>query len=588
MKKSGIAIFFTIITSIAFAQQKQNVFENSDFEVRSIEFINTIASDISPLFVRDSLYFSGIRKDYFNKNNREKKNKAFYDIYAAALNPDGILSSGRLLVPGFGNDWHEGPADFCEATGELFVTLSNIIDPDTLRKVFTIENIRLRIVIMKKMDGKWKITEEFPFNSDKYNFAHPAVTVTGDTLVFSSDMDSISFGNSDLFMSVRKNGKWFAPVNLGSFVNTAGEEVFPTFITGGILAFSNNSRKGNFGNLDIWYTDFPGFSYVRNAGNNINSVSDDFGLVINNNTGYFSSNRGGKGSDDIFQLEIKPRYTVINGKVINRLTNLPISNAHVSLKGCDNTLMNSIFTDAGGNFSFQVNTANCPSVEASKEGFTPDNKEITGLDFLELKLVPDKKYELLVLDIDTKKPIDGAEISGNSQKSTFTSMGIISLDKTIQQGDWLLIKRNGYLDQTLIIDTLKLAAVDTIWLYKKELNKTFVLDNIYYDFDKYDILPESEIEIKKLIKILNDNPDIKVELGSHTDSRGNDSYNLKLSQKRSESAVAFIIKSGIPKSRIAAKGYGETQLVNKCTNGVTCTDQEHRKNRRTEFKIIGF
>jgi outer membrane protein OmpA-like peptidoglycan-associated protein len=112
------------------------------------------------------------------------------------------------------------------------------------------------------------------------------------------------------------------------------------------------------------------------------------------------------------------------------------------------------------------------------------------------------------------------------------------------------------------------------------------MENIFYDFDKWDILPESEIELNKLIKIMNDNPGWKVELGSHTDSRGSDSYNEILSQKRSDSAVGYIIKNGISKDRIIAKGYGESQLVNHCKNGVECTDDEHRQNRRTEFKIL--
>jgi len=113
------------------------------------------------------------------------------------------------------------------------------------------------------------------------------------------------------------------------------------------------------------------------------------------------------------------------------------------------------------------------------------------------------------------------------------------------------------------------------------------MENIYYDFDKWDILPESEIELDKLVKVMKDNPSWKVELGSHTDSRGSDAYNEKLSQKRSESAVNYIVSQGISRNRITAKGYGETQLVNECDDGVQCTEEQHRKNRRTEFKILG-
>jgi outer membrane protein OmpA-like peptidoglycan-associated protein len=125
-------------------------------------------------------------------------------------------------------------------------------------------------------------------------------------------------------------------------------------------------------------------------------------------------------------------------------------------------------------------------------------------------------------------------------------------------------------------------------LMKKELNRTFTLENIYYDLNRWEILPASAAELDKLVAVMRDNPTLSVELGSHTDSRGSDAYNLRLSQQRSESAVAWIIQNGIPADRITARGYGETQLVNQCANGVTCPDEEHRKNRRTEFKITGF
>ncbi len=127
----------------------------------------------------------------------------------------------------------------------------------------------------------------------------------------------------------------------------------------------------------------------------------------------------------------------------------------------------------------------------------------------------------------------------------------------------------------------------TIPLIKRDIGRSFALENIYYDFDKWDILPESAVELDKLVKVMNDNPTL-VELGSHTDSRGRDAYNLWLSQQRSDSAVGYIVNKGIPLSRIQARGYGETQLVNQCANGVQCTDQEHRQNRRTMIKILEF
>jgi outer membrane protein OmpA-like peptidoglycan-associated protein len=212
---------------------------------------------------------------------------------------------------------------------------------------------------------------------------------------------------------------------------------------------------------------------------------------------------------------------------------------------------------------------------------------------VELRLKRKSKYELLVLDVDDNMPLSNAVIVCGSQPQWFTGInGKASPEFPAEGFCNFRITKDGYLDQTLRVDATKFTPgadrVDTVWLFKKDIGRTFVLDNIYYDFDKWDILPESEIELHKLIKIMNDNPTLKVELGSHTDSRGSDSYNEWLSQKRSDSAVGYIINNGISKDRIIAKGYGEYQLVNHCSNGVRCTDAEHRKNRRTEFKIIGF
>src|SRR5262249_19147267 len=125
-------------------------------------------------------------------------------------------------------------------------------------------------------------------------------------------------------------------------------------------------------------------------------------------------------------------------------------------------------------------------------------------------------------------------------------------------------------------------------LEKIIINKPIVLENIYYDLDKWDIRPDAAAGLDKLVNIMKENPDIKVELGSHTDSRADDKYNMKLSQKRAESAVNYIVTHGISKDRITAKGYGESMLINRCKNGVKCSEEEHQQNRRTEFKVTGF
>ena len=306
MKSIGIFIFLAALTTMVVAQKSLTVFDDVQFKIVPVNLINTVASDISPTFVNDSIYFSAVSEKYFNDVKREKLNMDFYNIYSASLDSSGIVSSQRILVPGFDHEYHEGPSDYCEATGELFVTVSNTDNFEVIQKMIPVEYIRLRLVIKKKIDGKWQTVKELHFNDKKFHFAQPAISVTGDTLVFSSDLKPANYGSTDLFMSIRKNGEWSSPVNLGSEINTAGNELFPTFISGGILSFASNGRTIKLGGLDIYYTHFPTLDKVEILSTEINSPFDDFGLIIHKNgkVGYFTSNRNSQNSDDIYKIDI--------------------------------------------------------------------------------------------------------------------------------------------------------------------------------------------------------------------------------------------------------------------------------------------
>jgi hypothetical protein len=260
---------------------------------------------MSPALVNNLLYFSAIPEKYFKNAGRRKKNTAFYQIFSVTLDGNRQVSSGARNVSGFENEMHEGPLAYCEKTGELFVSLSSSANQQENNHAEGLK--RLRIVIMKQLNGRWNIVEEMPFTDSAFNFAHPAVTLSGDTLVFSSDLDSLNYGKSDLFMSVRNNGKWGNPINLGEYVNTPGNEVFPTFVKPGFLSFATNGRTVNKGGLDIYFTPFPQMNEIELLENEINSEFDDFGLIVDweKGIGYFSSNRNKEKSDDIFILEIE-------------------------------------------------------------------------------------------------------------------------------------------------------------------------------------------------------------------------------------------------------------------------------------------
>jgi outer membrane protein OmpA-like peptidoglycan-associated protein len=592
MKKFGIAGWFIILALWAQAQTDTTTFfDNKEYKLELQKF-NTVASDISPYFVGEKLYFSSVREKYFNKPGRERKNKAFYDIYEVQLDEKGYADSVRALTLGFGSEYHEGPAAWCESTGELFVTLSNMLNPDTILKFFPIEHIRLRLAIKTLKDGKWEISEELPFNNSKYHYAHPAISLTGDTLVFSSDVDSIGFGKSDLYMSVRTNGKWSDPVNLGPHINTPGNEMFPVFGPGGLLLFSSDGQASGSGQLDIYRTTFPKEGSVVNMGKEINTSADDFGLVIhpNGEVGYMASGRPGAGSDDIYRVDIITKAHLLAGRVLDDLTGLPIKGAVVQLQDCGKKVLTSVNSGEGGKFEFEITAGECLFLEASMAGYQNDSKDATGQTYVELRLKRQINYALVVMDLANRNPVPDAEVSCNNNKwltdATGTAFPLIIKGIVCN----MLISKQGYLSQSLRVDPARLTAafnVDTVWLYKPDLQKFFTLKNIYYDFDRYTIRPDARPTLDNLVGVMHQYP-FNLELSSHTDSRGPDAYNMLLSQRRAQSAVDYIVGGGINPLRLTALGFGETRPVNFCVNNVPCSELLHQANRRTEFRITSW
>lgn len=317
-----IIVLFFVGSPHALKGQSAGFFDFIDFRITPVTSINSVESDISPFFVKNKLYFSSVREEFFGDEKRQKQNTLFYDIYRIEIDEKGNPVTERELVPGFGNMFHEGPAAWCKNTNELFVSVNN--NPEKTR-ISEKRNVNLRLIIMTEHNGIWvetyflrKVTNEeekknenervfssdFPFKNPDFNYAHPAISITGDTLIFSSDMDG-GFGKSDLYMSIREDNQWNEPVNLGEEINTAGNDMFATFGPGGMLLFSSDGHKPNYGQLDIYYTTLTGNIKPTNLGNKINSAFDDFGLVIHPSEkfGYFSSNRNSSGKDDIFHVE---------------------------------------------------------------------------------------------------------------------------------------------------------------------------------------------------------------------------------------------------------------------------------------------
>jgi len=317
---------------------------------------------------------------------------------------------------------------------------------------------------------------------------------------------------------------------MGDKINTAGEEMFPYVSDEGKLYFSSDGHPG-FGNLDIFVASRGEDKSITvvNMGSPINSSSDDFGIFLKGPLdGYISSNRaGGKGSDDIYIIrntskDVKIVKFILKGKSFEaKGTDTTIlANTAVRLIDDNSNTLGDVITDSAGNYTFNISA--------------------------------NSNYTLI-----------GTKADHLAKREDYTTNGKSPAQEELKEPETTItLEKNIYLEPV-----------------KK--NQTFVLENVYYDFNKWDITDSAAFELDKLVVILKDNPGIDIELGSHTDSRGDKIYNKTLSEKRAQSAVDYIVKNGIAVKRITAKGYGfDNPLI---ANAVT--EEDHQKNRRTEFKV---
>ncbi|MDO9255358.1 MAG: OmpA family protein [Bacteroidales bacterium] len=382
----------------------------------------------------------------------------------------------------------------------------------------------LKIYYSSKTNGTWGEIMPFFLNSKDFSVGHPSLSADGQTLYFVSDMPG-GQGGTDIWMCKREGEKWGPPSNLGKTVNTTENEMFPSMPNNGILFFASNGHPG-YGALDIFKTKKENGTWTtpENLHLPINGSFDDFTIAYA--TGDKSGFFSSNRPEGVGSDDI---YAFRDAKPE------PVLPAYITGLVKDKTTMLPL---AGATvFLYDPSTGN---VKVLKTG-------VNGI----YKAVVDKPSEYVVKAmmpdyIADCSPFTIAEVKSGSTTSA---------------------------PRDLLLDKLT-------------VNKTFSFGNIYYDFDKYNIREDAKPELDKLVLFMNENP-INVELGSHTDCRGSAAYNEKLSQKRAENAVKYIVSKGIDKSRITAKGYGEQQLTNKCADGATCSSAEHQANRRTEFKVTG-
>lgn len=450
----------------------------------------------------------------------------------------------------------------------------------------------------------------FPYNDDNFSVTHPALSADGEVLVFVSDMPG-GAGGKDLYMSHKQGAGWSKPENLRA-INTPGDEVFPFLHTDGTLYFSSDGHPG-LGKLDIFSVRLEGSRQAHNMGYPVNTPHDDFAFYLapNNEDGFISSNRpGGMGNDDIYAIKIKKPTVEIY--VWDAKDKSPIANAEVTVVAGEDDEGLEFETDDYGFVNFFGEYNRDYIAVASQEPYYDGSKSFSTVTQSGQRLfrvdiyleTPPEVITAIVVDDSTGERLPGSKVEfvNRLNRDEVTSLradrnGRIMVNLESDLVDdlryELYVTRKGYFSYTIAdYDVRRAMQGDTIFplkVDKIEINKPILLENIHYDFDKWDILSDAYGDLEKVALLMIRNPDLIVELMSHTDCRGNDNYNQRLSAKRATSArLHVILNFGIDPDRIKATGYGESQIANECHDGIFCTEPKHRANRRTEFRVIGY
>jgi outer membrane protein OmpA-like peptidoglycan-associated protein len=489
--------------------------------------INSQYSDYGTAVYLDKIVFASAR-DTGSLSHRVHSwtNQHFTSLYVADLGEEMIPGTANKFDKNVKTKFNESTPAFTKDGQTMYFTRNNYLDGKKGKDGNDITLVKIYKATLE--NDSWTNVTELPFDSDNYSTAHPALSADEKTLYFASDMPG-TLGRSDLFkVQINDDGTFGNPENLGRPINTEGRESFPFVNDENEIYFTSDGHPG-LGGFDVFVakmnTDGT-FNKVQNVGADVNSPKDDFAYWIDTKSrkGFFSSNRdGGQGYDDIYNfLELK--RLICEQELYGVVTDMATADV---LPDTKISLFDSGFTPMGTTNSDEKGNYSF-AVECGKTYY-----------------------------VRAQKP----EYTAKEQK--------ITIDK--ENG-----KTN--LDIALEKEQCKVAVGD-------DLGTCFGIKMIYFDFDKSDIRIEAALDLEKILDVLNQYPKMKLDIRSHTDSRGSFKYNEALSDRRAKSTINWLIKNGVNKNRLVGKGYGENQLVNQCSDGVECTEDEHQLNRRSEFLI---
>jgi outer membrane protein OmpA-like peptidoglycan-associated protein len=490
--------------------------------------INTKYSDFVNTIHGNQVIFSssrpGASKELYSWNDQP-----YLSQYVANKSEDGQLTDVSLIGQQISTNFHDATLAFMPDSNVVYYTSTALKKNKLL--LDDGRNNHFSIYKGTYVNGKIQGKESLFFNSNEYSTGHPAISEDGKYLFFASNMPG-GFGGADIYYcEIFEDGKLSTPKNAGDKINTSGNDFFPS-LSNGELYFSSNGQLG-FGGLDLFSSEFDeenqSFSEPVNLGAVVNTSDDDFAIVFNkdNKSGYLSSNRtGGKGDDDIYYFTRKPLPCdqFITGSAIDKLSKEVIPDVQITVRDSTNTAIQTVKTKDDGTYEVKVPCNNPVTLTATKEGYIEKTEKIT------------------------PGNIDGE----------YTP----KVDFVLNKYEDIIVKDD------------------------KGVEK-IKLDRIYFEYDKWDITPASALVLDKAAEVMKDIPEMTIKIESHTDSRGSAKYNQELSDKRAKATQEYLYSKGIAHDRIvSAIGYGESNLLNKCSDGVKCTEAEHLVNRRSDFIIL--
>lgn len=551
----------------------------------------------------------------------------FTDVFSAPLINDFPSDRAAYFEEIPQSALHEGPLCFSANGKELFITTSNVLSKK--RQFDEQNNTRLSLKHYIKKDSIWLI-QTLPFVNSSFNFAHPALSPDGQTLVFSSDGLG-TMGGMDLFFVERdEHGNWGLPQAFDDGINTPGTEVFPSFKQNGDLYFSSDLLVG-FGGLDVFKTNREDGVWLaaKNIGAPLNSPKDDFGIVFfeDGKHGFISSNRNANRSDDILSFKFE-KGIFIEGQVIDCTTGMPVPGALVEIK-TDGGFTRTAYAKGLGEFKVLIAEANDLLITAYAEGF--ENSQVCSSeqafdislmnegDVLQVKLglsrndagLSQQRYiRGMVVEMPYGTGLSGADVElinllsneAVSMQSNAYGAFLLPIEANVPYGIVAvgLNASSDFLEFMLSEDVQEYDLSMGIWpsgktaLASNELHpdmrlvegQIVQLYHIYFDRNSTTLEKPAMEDLEVLYQLMLKYPDMTGEIMAHADARSSHEYNLELSQKRAEGAVAWLVARGIDPSRLSATGYGETMPKIRCENEEDCTEEMHARNRRVEFRVI--